>query len=362
MQSQRLQLIDLLRFVSFLAIGIHHFAWIFWYTRDVPPVVASQTYTAYMQLVTETYARSLSFSGFTIVGLASFLQAFSRQEFGRRVFLFSFLLLGWGVFCVLITQETGFYPGWDVYPLLFSGLIFASFAERISHRALKFLGFTGYILLLIPFWKFTQLQELPFFIRHVLVGVCENDLADWPVLPWVGLVWMCYWFGSEVKRKLGSLQGQWNLTQRELWIWILLLTAGATQFGKYFGVPLGKDFPCFVYRQEPYVFWGHFVWILFIVRAAFDSRVKLKIQNNVPLQWICRLAITRHFWLAYIIHYCLAYLFNNTLDALGGEANWWYIHAVALIYALFFPTVELLTRGALLLFKNAPRFYRYILR
>lgn len=346
MNIPRLLIVDLLRFLSFIAIGIHHFAWIFWYTRDVPLFIASQSYTGFMQLVTETYARSLSFSGFTIVGLASFLQAFTRQSVAKRIALFTLLLAGWAVFCALITQETGFYLGWDVYPLLFTGLLTCVLAEKLPAVALKCMGITGYIMLLLPFWNFAVFGDLPFFLRHIIVGVCENDLADWPVLPWIGLVWLCYWAGWEVKKYFakGSATGA-LIQKKEAIFWAVLLMASLPQLGSYFHVPLGPEFPCFVYRQPPYIFWSHFIWVIFIVRLAFDPRIAEVSKKSKPLLWVSNLAMTRHFWLAYLIHYCLAYLFNGILDAMGGEKNSWYVHAIGIIYAMYFFIVEFLTRG-----------------
>ena len=357
----RLLLVDFLRFLSFVAIAIHHYAWIFFYTKDVPPIIAGTTYTGIMQLVTESYARSLSFSGFTIVGLAAFFQAFTQQTFKKRFFLFSFLLLGWVVFCILVALETGFYPGWDVYPLLFTGLITCTIAEKISSKFVKLLGVVGHLLLLIPFWNFSHFFDIPFFLKQALIGVCENDLADWPILPWIGLIWLSYWAGWEINRVIRGENSAsetvrpesiLDITKGESFVWVGLLIASLPQLGAYYHVPLGPEFPCFVYRQNPYVFWSSYIWVVFIVRIAFDSRVRTKIDGIRFFKVISNLAMTRHFWLAYIIHYCLAYAINYVLDAMGGEQNWWYIHAIGITYPTYLIMVEFLTRWTLQLVKS----------
>lgn len=244
--------LDILRLVSMVAIVTFHFNYVLLYTRDF-----SHRHDSGIWNFLQAFSHPLFFSGFTIVILTCFLHGMKAKTANSRMKLYSFLTLGWIFFCAAIASETPFFLVWDIYPFLLTGLLIVLAAETLGRKWLRGLGVLGFFILFIPFWKFDFFNDSPLWLQQILVGNCEKDLADWPLLPWVGLIWCSYAGGHELKDR--SFQDRLvPFSKKEVLFWSFLLTGSLFNFGRFgWQVPQGPGFACFIYRLSPVDFFSH---------------------------------------------------------------------------------------------------------
>lgn len=330
---------DLIRLASFVAIAFFHISLIHYYERDVP-LSESSVIAAGI----EVYARSLSFSGFTIAFLSSLLTGLSGTSLVKRMRLFTFLSIGWVIFSALMNPAYDGFLAWDIYPLIFVGVLTATFAEYLGKKPLQALGFIGFVMLWLPIWSFADDLEMSDMWRNVLgFGDCGmTEVAEWPILPWIGLIWAGYAAGVEIRegRRAGA---ESRLTASEGVIWALLLVAGATTFGAFYSIELGDRFSCVVYRMRPWIFWGHFIWPIFLIRASLDPRVQEKLASYRFCRWVSRLGISRKFWAAYISNYLLAHILSIVANESGLVGTPWETDFTLFLAFIFLPLTELAT-------------------
>jgi hypothetical protein len=336
----RLYGIDILRLLSFAAITTHHISWVYFYTLDIPVSPDSAIVAFY-----EYYSRTLAFSGFTIVALTTFLMGLRGKSSPRQAKLLLLLIAGWALFSFFLVFESAVVLPWDVYPLLFVGLLVLRGAESLGPIYVRALSIAGFVMLWIPFWKFQALESLPKWIKHAIVGDCAIDVAEWAVLPWMGLVWAGYGAGFELRRAgRADPDDRWRLGAREAALWAVGLAASLTRWGAYFHTPLGEGFACHVYRQPALTFWSHLLWPIACVRASFDPRVQGWLGKLRGVRWISGLTLSRKFWLAYLVHYPLAYFMAGLYRALGASESEHYADWIALAAVIFLPFIEIVCR------------------
>lgn len=298
LRSERILGIDVIRFFSFIAIHIYHVIQTGWgdYTFNL------SERSEFFQWC-EYYARPITFSGFSIAFLTSFLKGRKRKEIKYHLYLYLFMGAGWLAFCAMYTLRFKFKLMWDIYPLLILGFISSQIFRMLGDRYLNTLGLLGFALLWIPFWKITWLNELPLLLKPVIIGVCEIHNADWPVLPWIGLIWLGF--------ALGNFYGnKWiRIRKYEGIFWSFVLLLSLIHLGGYYNVPLNSDYTCFVFRQSPFVFWSNFIWVMFLMRISIDPRVHRFLESLTILKWLNQLCFSQNFWLFYFLHYLYCYLF-----------------------------------------------------
>ncbi len=332
--------LDLIRLISFLAIGTHHVSWVYFYSVDIP----TTPHSFIIQLF-EFQARSLAFSGFTILFMTMALTALSGRDTKRKKEFLVYLLAAWVLFTMFIEWESVIVLPWDIYPLILVGLLILHGLETLGRNWVRAAGLIGFVLLWIPFWNFEWLQALPLWLRQAIIGDCGSDMAEWAILPWIGLVWLGYAVGSEMKaRHISAPSEKCRLHWREAAVWLVLLAASIPQWGEYFRTPMGNEFSCYVYRRAPLVFWSHLVWAVFLMRASFDDRVQNRLKQNAFARWVSTLLISRKFWLAYLVHYPLAY----AIALLGNEfarPTAYHNEAVAFVAIIYMPATEMVCRA-----------------
>lgn len=314
--------LDLIRTLSFVAIVFHHFTSRLWYAHSFSPFEESSWYWR----VAEVYSRTLSFSGYTILFLTSFLIAYTAKGLEKARRLIPLMLVAWVLLSLTEWGETPFFLPWDIFPLIASGLglilIFYQFREKIEKpmerwlekypkkKLLKIvmgsydfqLFILGFIMLSVPFWQMDVFNYFPFYIKHILVGDCENDIADWPILPWMGLIFCGFSLGRIIKENMIFFE---SFSKRELGLWMILLCWTPLYWGSFYRIQLGDRFGCEVSRQEPQAFMAHWFWIIGLIRISFLSQIQMKLNNNGLLKWISSWQINQHFGLAYIMHLLL---------------------------------------------------------
>ncbi len=345
--------LDAIRFVSFIAICIFHITYIHYFTRDIA-IAKELVIFEWM----EVFTRSLAFSGFTIAFLTSLLTAYSGKGLLKRARLFLFLIIGWFLFSVLLDSGPELLV-WDIYPLIFIGVFISTLAEAKKPEWSRVLGFIGFMMLWVPFWKISQwypIPELPLDFHAVLgFADCLKYQVEWPIFPWIGLIWFGYASGQALRMEL-SRDGQADLTSRsqgipihlpELCVWILFIGLGVPFWGYFYHIKLAEFFACEAYRQPPYVWWSHMMIPVFLIRASLDPKVDTFLGRLKPLVWISHLAISRKFWVGYLFSYLLAHATSYLGTLSGLEQTPWRVAATAIFCAGYFVSIEVFTRLAL---------------
>jgi hypothetical protein len=339
--KERLIALDLLRFFSYWAIVVFQAVLFYFYSPEMPFLDISPILKFF-----DHYARTLAFSGFTIVLLSSFLITYSRALSLKRARLFGVIGLGWFVLSLFMNDSA--WLSWDVYSLYFIGLAF----YMVLKRGHYLLGWIGFVLLWIPFWSFESWRRfLSVDAQHVfgLAPCVGREITEWPILPWIGLVWVGSSLGSLARKQHAAGKGLMRWPEGLLWGGLLL--ASAPQWGAYFNIRIGPYFSCDAFRQTPLAFWSHMIGPLLIMRLAFDPRVQRFLARQSLVRTISDLAISRHFWLAYIVQY--VYLLVLIMGLQSIKARWpgWYDEFEVAICEFFGLTLivqnELLARGAL---------------
>ncbi|MCX6109746.1 MAG: hypothetical protein NTZ90_09125 [Proteobacteria bacterium] len=304
--------LDLLRLLCYICIVEFHFE-VFYFGEAAPKYASA---SVVLQVV-DQFLRVMALSGFCIAFLSSLLIAANRQPGATKLSMFAVFSLGW----MLLSIGTGSPLGlsWDIFAVFFAGMTVILALEALGPWSARVLGIIGGILLWLPFWQVAPYLPPGYGIIKNILGVAPcayEEVSEWPLLPWVGLIWFGYWLGVEV-RLLQSAQRLDNLTLhvKEGGIWLLGLGASLPQLGAYSRLQIARSFSCDAYRQEPYIFWSHFVWFLAAVRLCFDPRVQRRLSGFRWCQDISQLMISRKFWLAYALQYGYAMILGRVLFA-----------------------------------------------
>jgi hypothetical protein len=347
--------LDVVRLVSFFAIATHHVSLVHYTTKTIEIAERSLVIRA-----TEQVSRVLSFSGFTVCFLTSILTAYSGSSLAKRARLFAFLSVGWVVFSSLMNANDPSWLVWDVYPLIMVGVLTATLAEMAGAGVVRVLALLGYLMLWVEWWELGVGPALPSRLAIALgFADCMDGGIEWPVLPWIGLVWCGYGIGREIRVWRASAVARaavspgkrdvLQISRLEAGIWGALIVAGIPLLGSFYHINLGRFFSCEAYRQPPLTWWAHFLWPLALMRLSLDPRVNARLAKSRVCRWISGLAVSRKFWLAYILNYLLCYVVSWSLMTSGVEATEWNVFTIAMIAVFFLPLTELVTRGVLAL-------------
>jgi uncharacterized membrane protein len=291
-KSERFLGLDLVRFFSFLAIHVYHITQAGWGDQDYNLGRFSN-----LCLGLEWYARELSFSGFSIVLLTSFLKGQRKNSLKNHLALYGFMLMGWLLFCAAYTWKYELRFMWDVYPLLVLGFFSASLLRSIHTRLIYILGIASLVLLWIPLWKLSSFHWIPFSMKAIWVGDCDINEAEWPILPWIGLIWLGYAAGTFVRGRFLALK------PLELIFWVPCLLLSIPQLGKYAQVPVNSGYACFIFRQEMTTLWSHLIWIVFLMRLSLDPGIQDFLTKRKWVRFLSQTRFSTKFWLFYFVHY-----------------------------------------------------------
>ncbi len=306
-KASRIHGFDLIRTLSFVAISLHHFGSKLWNLPVFSPFSASFL----PWRILETYSRSISFSGQTILFLTSLLIAMTAKSHEKALRMIPILMLLWFISSVVDYSEDSLFLAWDIFPLIAVGLILAVALYKVRPDDKWVLPLLGFILICIPFWKFEGLRNLPIFYRQMIVGDCELDLSDWPILPWMGLVFLGYGLGFRIKRlKEKTLY----FLKNEHLLWLILLCWTPLFWGTYYIMDLGNRYPCVGMRQEPIVFIAHLFPVMFLLRISLLSKVRNFLGNFKLITALSKLQINQNFGAAYFFHFFLIDLYTRVSD------------------------------------------------
>lgn len=341
--------LDIIRTLSFFTIASHHFTLALF---EVPAVFSPFYNSSTVWKWIEVEARLLSFSGQTILFLTSVLISYTAKNHEKALRLIPIMLALWVLSCYFDATPDSYFFAWDIFPLIALGLAGCYLITRVFPTRPWVLPLSGLILLSIPFWQFPSLQALDLYPRHILIGDCEEELSDWPVLPWVGLVFFGYGIGSMVKPHSTRLA---RFIKGEHYFWIPLLLWTPLFWGTYYHMRIGTDFSCDSMRREPIAFLAHLFGILFVVRLCFLSAVNDYLKQNRFAQFLSRLEINVNFGIAYFYHFllisALIHILNPSL-ARSPELS-------ATITFLLLPLTELSLRFFRLVMSAIRSFFNY---
>ncbi len=342
--KERIYAFDWIRLLAFQAIIIFHASWAIWLDPSGPPRPLPTAIWRFMN----DYARVFAFSGFVIVFMTSFL--FGRKEHGdsKTRWLPYFMFVGWILFwlCTYFKEKTLWVFQWDIYPLIIVGWLSGRCILKQSLHVRRLFIVISVLMLCLPLWKLQNVWDLPFWLRQILFGLCPEDYADWPLLPWVALLWLGLLLGNfvQLEQKSGlSL----HLRRWEYPLIALVLVALFSFRDRYFRTELGDGWSCYSFRQEPWVFWSHMLFWMSLMRLAMCPQVQKLLAASRVAQGISSLAINRHFFLAYLWHYLLLFSLLAFFDPEQRADNMWFLDA--LIITLL-PLTELMTHTTAKLF------------
>lgn len=261
--------------------------------------------------------RSFSTSIFIIITLLSFLYGFTPPSKKRWQKLL--ILLPLGCLVLLITQGDkpfkDLYTDWDIFGFLIVSILSLYFLKKL--KLIMPAAFIGFILLCIPIWEWFPPEGS--YLKNVFIGNCIKDTPGnaFPIFPWIGLIWFCYGFGVWTKNKGLNSLSKWK--NKEIIIWPLLFIIASPQWGAYYNTPIGPGFFCFMLRQDPIVFWSHFIVILFLIRLALISNINTYLSQWRAYNWLHSLAWIRFFGVCYVTHFIFISLYQQLTPSVVSE-------------------------------------------
>jgi hypothetical protein len=317
--TERLIGIDWLRLWAFLAITVFHGSWFFWPEVLGPP----DPLPTALWRVLSAFAHYSSFSGFTVVLVTAFLLGRKRDVFDGKRWLPVFLLGGFVLFTLLLTWREGrFSFAWDVYPFLLLSFVSGDWILRkLPERYLLAFALTCVALVCVPFWGLRESIPGSPLLVSVLVGLCPEDYADWPLLPWVFLVWWGLAWGRIMRNRRAE-------SDALLWPLVVVAASGLVSAAVYFGrTPLGDLWACYNFRPPFAIAIELFVGLAAALHLTTLRPVNAWLSRHSWTSWPSKLAINRHFFLAYVVHYVALFFVGelvqgDRLGLVGYDLGW----------------------------------------
>ncbi len=334
--------IDLIRFICILAIVGFHFLDMVYYEPDIPAYLSF----SYFKYFSDYYMRFLIFAGIAIVALTTFLYGYSKSNDHKWkkllvLFLIGHIVLafGWG------DQVFKFNLEWDIFSFLF--VSFGTlYVVRNSQKMMVMLAVIGAILLSISVWEystvvFTKLN-LPRYFQDALLGACDSTgQGMWPIFPWIGLTWLCFYLGKVMNVHSAKIK------KLELAAWFFILLFTMQHISDYFHAPYAENFACFVHRRSAAAFWSQFIWLSFLVRLSLDSRLNEFLGQFRVLRWVSQLQWSVNFGRSYLYH-LIVIAALSTIDFWIAKETWRF----ELVFITIFIVVEIMSRYTTAVFNN----------
>jgi hypothetical protein len=301
--TQRIFGFDLLRTVVFLAIIIFHSSWVLLaYDPNPRPDLEPNL----LMNVLFYYAQMLTLGGHVILCLTSLLFGMRARAFWHHWRTWLGLLLAWVVFALLLWLREGgdFHLAWEVYPLLALGWS-TSYVLIFRGRTSALLTLACSLLLLTQaWWDWEFFAHLPPYAQEVLVGRCPEDYADWPVLPWLGLVWASVACGYLLRTAQDLSLRRWELP-----LWGGVVVGWALNYQGDYYVALGDAFACELFRRPVLIRWTQLGLLALCLRVSVMPQVQAQLGRCAVVRWISSLASNQRFYAAYFVHYVLIFIF-----------------------------------------------------
>lgn len=298
---------DLLRTLVFVAIfNYHYFYWVFY--GPVSP------YEGYPFRALEVFLRTFYFGGQYILFLAILLISRSETFVQKALGTSAFCVVAWLIFCGVDSHDNDYFLTWDIHALLAIGLIGSLFVLKFFNK--KVLFFLGLAFCALPsFINLSRFVESD-FLKQILFGICERDMSDWPVFPWLGFVFLIFAVGRFSTRP--TLQSRLSAPPTQLEH--LLFVASLVVFLIFLmpvlqSFPGGKEWTCLTM--------GPINWHVIVAMAPFVFAVRYSMVKNYDnwlrsqnwARWLSDTILNRSFGLFYAVHYPVIALWGEFLGA-----------------------------------------------
>lgn len=298
---------DLLRTLVFVAIfNYHYFYWVFY--GPVSP------YQGYPFHPLEVFLRTFYFGGQYILFLAILLISRSETFVQKALGTSAFCVAAWLIFCTVDAHDNDYFLTWDIHALLALGLLGSLLILKLNNE--KVLLCIGLLLCALP--SFVNLA--PFvtsdFVKQILFGICERDMSDWPVFPWLGFVFLTFALGRYTTRS--SFQAR--LAERPRLIEHLAFVISLLVFSIYLmpvlqSFPGGREWTCLTMGPINWHVIVAMVPFIFAVRYAMVRDYDVWMRNQKWARWVSQTTLNRSFGLFYAVHYPVIALWGEFLGA-----------------------------------------------
>lgn len=339
-QNGRLHLVDYIRCMVYLAIASFHFTIM---VRPTGEFIFSDVSVIWFGV--QEYARHFVNGGQIILLLTFVLMGFngSPEKKLKKILIGSFIAAF--VMAVANFSESTLFWIWDIYPLIFLGALTLLVALWLSPRAVFLLAVLGAAGLSIPVWDLLNQWQGPLELRVMLVGDCRLNYADWPVLPWIGLIWLSFMIGDFFKKYRLKLR---RLTQLDLLIGAGLLVFWMVFLNGYRTLNDVTEWSCFSFRRPPVYFWSQLLFYILLIRLALADPVQNFLTRFRFSHQIGQLFFSRSFGVYYIFHYMLTWCVAVGLlphIRLGPVGLFLVFAALLVISEVFLSSVEKIIRS-----------------
>lgn len=322
--------LDVIRIISFWVISCYHFTYTVWLDRAEQYDVVMSAEPIFYNYV-RPFCHALSFGGFTIMLLTTFLIGFRNSAAKIHWRLFAFILAAWVLFSWADEEFIKITLYWEVYPLLVLGLLIIEALHKKGHGLVYLLGAAGFVMTFFSFYD--QNFALPLWAEQSLFGNCAENLANWPIFPWLGFVFFGYAIGVAANQYRGILD---RISRVELTVWIATLFGSCFFLGAFYQLHPISEFECFAFRVPPVKFWAHLIFIVFLMRISLVTQVNDYIGTH--LGRVTQFQTSRNFFLVYALQYILCF----ALAVTAGESLRANPSVFTLVMLLTLPITELL--------------------
>lgn len=303
--------IDLLRLIWLFAIIYFHTLETFFYNNDYTLHFGESLFSFFQYPV-----RSLTFSGFAIVSLSSFLLGWITMDKRKWATLMGVLALG-ALFLSWLEgdEEKIFYIQWDIYYFHFASFALIGILQ-VRRSLLYTTTLLSLPLLFLPVWQWDHTLDSYGYIKDLLLGDCSRQVGQgsWPLLPWIAIPLTMYSLAKWIQSNTKIKQCFHFPHPHEWYVWAVLLITSLPWIGGYFWTPIGPDFSCYVHRRPPIEFWSQWIWVIFFMRLSFIESINKKLKQQTWLHPISNLQWSKNMGLAYAIHFVFLNLGHNFTD------------------------------------------------
>jgi hypothetical protein len=286
-KTQRYYLIDIVKFLTLIAIMVLHTNEFIFYEDHFPLGWNAPFYQSVLMIE----ARPFSLGGQILVGLVFFL--FGLFPKPRRIYLFivCFALVGQ----MLLAAIFGIIE-WDIYSYIAACCLTLAVVNEKYFKPWPLLVFS-FLLLCIPTSFFQQFFPDSIFWDAVTGRLTRINSGSWPPLPWYFLFILTFGLGVH-GRNTNKLR---TLHPWEYYFWPLFFFMGIPFIGDQYDVFIGRRFYQFVFNLDPRSFWFNYGIFIFFIRVAFLDRVQEFFHRHPSCQFLSQLSWTKHVGLIYVL-------------------------------------------------------------
>lgn len=319
---------DLLRLTWLFAIIYFHTLETFFYSNTYDLALGESLFSYFQYPV-----RALTFSGFAIVSLSSFLLGWITMDRKKWISLMGVLALGALFLSWLEGDENQtFYIQWDIYYFHFASFALIGVLQ-IRKPILYVVSLLFLPLLFYPVWIWDSALDSWGWWKDLLLGDCSRQVGQgsWPLLPWLAIPLLMYSAAKLIRSNPERESWSHSFGYREGALWAFVLVGLSPWSDGYFFTPIGSDFSCYVHRRPPIEFWSQWVWVLFLMRLSLVTFINLRLSNNRFVRFLSQMQWSQNMGLAYALHFIFLNLGFRWSELYKTEQHWIDVFFVFLI-------------------------------